>query len=798
VVGQFDSAAPFDSGYQLFPRSTADLLPAVATPASIATTAGSPQSTVINSAFATQLAATVKDGSNATISAVNVTFTAPASGASGTFAGGGSSATVATDGSGVATAPPFTANGIAGPYNVTATINALTTTFALTNLSPTATHFSVSAPASVVSGVGFNVTVTARDASNAVVTGYTGTIHFTSSSSGVLPSDYPFVGGDNGAHIFSMTLTTTGNQTVNVDDAANSLSGTTSTTVNPPPATHFSLSAPANVTASVAFNVTVTALDASNATVTGYTGTVHFTSSSAGTLPPDYPFVVGDAGVHTFSVTLTSTGSQSVNAGDGSISGTTSTTVNPPPATHFSVSAPATVTAGVAFNVTVTALDASNATVPGYLGTIHFTSSSTGTLPADYTFVGGDNGVHTFSVTLTATGSRSITATDTGAASIAGTTSTTVGAAPPPPATHYNVAAPANPTPGVPFNVTVTALDASNATVAGYTGTVHFTSTGAATLPADYAFTGADAGAHTFSVTVNALGSQTITATDAGNHAISGSASINPICPPPPPILPLPIVFPPVCASSAGNVASVTPIVGATFTWSLVNGTVTSGQGTASITYTAGASGSVSFNILVNTGAICNPTSTLTGSAAIKPAPTASIPLFVEACAGSTVAIPVTLTGTAPFTIVWSDGTIQSNVTTTSTSRSVAAATSSRTLTITSLTDASCTSTAVARTTILVNNAPKIISQSDDPTIRVGETAHLSAYVNGPNLKFQWYQGIVGDESTPVGDDYPDFQTPPLHTTTIYWLKATNTCGSTRSQQFTVHVSVGRRRPSGH
>ena len=51
-----------------------------------------------------------------------------------------------------------------------------------------------------------------------------------------------------------------------------------------------------------AFNVTVTALDSTNATVTGYTGTVHFTSSSAGSLPTDYTFTAGDNGAHTFSV----------------------------------------------------------------------------------------------------------------------------------------------------------------------------------------------------------------------------------------------------------------------------------------------------------------------------------------------------------------------------------------------------------------------------------------------------------------------------------------------------------------
>src|SRR5205085_491002 len=104
---------------------------------------------------------------------------------------------------------------------------------------------------------------------------------------------------------------------------------------------------------------------------------------------------------------LTSTGAQSVTATDtltASINGSANVTINPPPATHFSVSAPASVTNGAAFSITVTALDATNTVVPSYAGTVHFTSSSTGTLPSDYTFIGADNGVKTFSVTLTQNG----------------------------------------------------------------------------------------------------------------------------------------------------------------------------------------------------------------------------------------------------------------------------------------------------------------------------------------------------------------------------------------------------------
>ncbi|PYX57143.1 MAG: hypothetical protein DMG76_12895 [Acidobacteria bacterium] len=45
------------------------------------------------------------------------------------------------------------------------------------------------------------------------------------------------------------------------------------------PATHFSVSAPANIPSAISFKLTVTALDASNNPVTNYSGTVHFTTT---------------------------------------------------------------------------------------------------------------------------------------------------------------------------------------------------------------------------------------------------------------------------------------------------------------------------------------------------------------------------------------------------------------------------------------------------------------------------------------------------------------------------------------
>jgi adhesin/invasin len=100
----------------------------------ITATSGTPQRAEINKAFAQPLAATVTTGGSPD-SGVVVTFTAPASGASGTFAGGTNTITATTNASGVATSPVFTANGTAGAYTVTATVSGVSTPadFSLTN-----------------------------------------------------------------------------------------------------------------------------------------------------------------------------------------------------------------------------------------------------------------------------------------------------------------------------------------------------------------------------------------------------------------------------------------------------------------------------------------------------------------------------------------------------------------------------------------------------------------------------------------------------------------------------------------
>jgi hypothetical protein len=150
------------AGFNRVVNTTVDI-GAVETNYVVSATAGTPQSATINSAFATAMKATVTESGNPQ-NAVSVTFTAPASGASGAFPGPSATAVASTNSSGVATAPTFTANGIGGSYNVVASIGTSlpTALFALTNnKASTATAVSSSPnPSNSNQSVTFTATVT--------------------------------------------------------------------------------------------------------------------------------------------------------------------------------------------------------------------------------------------------------------------------------------------------------------------------------------------------------------------------------------------------------------------------------------------------------------------------------------------------------------------------------------------------------------------------------------------------------------------------------------------------------------
>jgi hypothetical protein len=190
----------------------------------------------------------------------------------------------------------------------------------------------------------------------------------------------------------------------------------------------------------------------------------------------------------------------------------------PGSAVSFSVKGPATISVGSSFSFTVTALDASNRVATGYSGAVRFTSSdAAAVLPGNSVLT---NGSASFSATLSAAGNQTISATDTASASISGTTAPITVTATLGKATHFSVVAPASVVSGTALNFTVTALDASNAIVPTYAGTIHFTSSdSSATLPADSPL---PRGSGTFSATLLASGTQSVSATDKAAASVTG------------------------------------------------------------------------------------------------------------------------------------------------------------------------------------------------------------------------------------------------------------------------------------
>ncbi len=175
--------------------------------------------------------------------------------------------------------------------------------------------------------------------------------------------------------------------------------------------------------------------------------------------------------------------------------------------------------------MTVTALNSPGQVNTAYTGTVHFASTDPlAVLPADYTFTSADQGVHSFTVTLKRSGHQQVTATDTVTTSLTATASVQVQAGV---ASSFVVAGfPSPVTAGAAGNLTVTALDTFGNIATGYVGKVHFTSTDAkAVLPSNYKFTAADAGSHTFSITLETAGTQSLTATDTATAGITGTQS---------------------------------------------------------------------------------------------------------------------------------------------------------------------------------------------------------------------------------------------------------------------------------
>jgi uncharacterized repeat protein (TIGR03803 family) len=135
--------------------------------------------------------------------------------------------------------------------------------------------------------------------------------------------------------------------------------------------------------------------------------------------------------------------------------------------------------------------------------------------------------------------------------------------------------------------------------------------------------------------------------------------------------------------------------------------------------------------------------------------PTAAVSGSASICPGSSTTIQVALTGSAPWSVTWSDGVTQTGVSSSPAARSVSPS-STTTYTVTAMSDAECAGTATGSATVTVNPLPAAtISAGGPTTFCQGGSVALAAAPSGGSGSFssyQWYRnGAAVGGATAVG-----------------------------------------------
>jgi len=359
----------------------------------------------------------------------------------------------------------------------TAAVTASQTGIAVTPAA--AANFVVAGASATGAGQGQSYTITADDAYGNVATGYTGTVHFTSTDpKAALPADSTLT---KGVGTFNVTFKTAGTQAITATDSASpSLTGSqTGIVVTPATASKLTMTGAVNETAGGIETITVTALDSFGNVATGYAGTVKPTSTDP---HASYPTTVTPtAGVAQFPFTPVTAGSQTLSVADSAaatVAGLAKFTVSPAAAAALVVTGASGGVAGSVEQVTVTAFDAYGNVATGYNGTLHATSSDpNATLPGDLTLTAG---TATVPVTLVKAGTDSVTLTDTQASNLTGSATGIV--VTPAATTRFVVGGPAATIAGQGQTYTITATDVYGNFTPDYSGTVHYSSSDLAAI----------------------------------------------------------------------------------------------------------------------------------------------------------------------------------------------------------------------------------------------------------------------------------------------------------------------------
>jgi len=185
-------------------------------------------------------------------------------------------------------------------------------------------------------------------------------------------------------------------------------------------ASNLTISGPTTAFTGVPVNFTITAKDASGNVVTNFADQVVVTSTDASAVLPSS--ITFSNGVATIPVTFATAGVQSVTVMDSANNAlsavSTPVTVTLDKVTGYTVTGPASASAGAAVQFTVNAKDSAGNTVTTYNGTAAVTSTDAAAiLPATITF---NKGIATITVTFNSVGSQTVTLTDSSDNTITG------------------------------------------------------------------------------------------------------------------------------------------------------------------------------------------------------------------------------------------------------------------------------------------------------------------------------------------------------------------------------------------
>ncbi|MCE1228007.1 MAG: beta-propeller fold lactonase family protein, partial [Firmicutes bacterium] len=406
------------------------------------------------------------------------------------------------------------------------------------------------------------------------------------------------------------------------------------------------------------------------------------------------------------------------------------------------ITVPAMLTSGASYTASVPAQ--ANST---YAWTVTGGTITAGTATNSITFTAGASGSVSFSCVVT---------NQAGTASTPGT------------ATSAIVAAPTTPVVTAPSFVT--------ASQGGYTASVptQANSTYAWTVTGGTITAGAATNSITF--TAGASGSVSfscVVTNQAGTASTAGTASSTIVAAPTTPVVTAPSF---VTASQGGYTASVPAQASSTYAWTVTNGTITAGATSNSLTFTAGASGNVSFSCVVtNQAGTASTAGTATSAIVAAPNATISAPTYVSAGQSYTASVPAQTNSTYAWTL---------------TNATITAGANARTVTFTAgssgtvgfscdvTNQASTLANGTASSTIVAMPVVTVLAATPTDVAPGGASVLSYTFSGGTGVLMPGNLAVVSGGSTTV---HPS-------ASTTYTLTVTNAAGSSFSDFVTVTV----------